>query len=751
MPHGHTITGTIYNSVTLGAGVYGSPLTIAPTGVINENPHYDSSLANRAGVYVPRGEAGGKVVNDGLILGGHGGYGSGGPGGYGVSMAAAATLGNAGTVMGGFGGSYLGNGYAGGTAAFAFGGSVTNTGLMQGGGGGGGYYSSAYGGALSGGGGAGGAGVVLSDGASLSNAGGEIVGGAGGTNSYNYHYPYAGRGGVGVALSGAFAGNSGTISGGAGGYETGAGKGGDGGDGLDISAAGTLYNFGSINGGSGGVIGGGYGGVAGHGGAGVSVLGAGAYVYNAGVIVGGAGGGFANAGEGQGGDGTVGLAGAGVEVLSGAYLYNTGTVTGGAGASAEQSGGTPFYQVGGHGGAGATLKDASGYNTGLISGGRGGVGYGAGYLRAGHGGVGLEVSKGGFVNSGQIEGGAGGTCSDPGGPGPQGVGGIGVALSHAAMSSSGFIGGGYGGGDGATLAGRATLTNSGTVVGGTGRLSYGVQGYAGGAGVAVYSGSKLINTGLITGGYGGYGYGGNGGAGIFIDGGKVIDSGTVVGGHFGYGHVSVGDDGDAVVFGSLAGTLELKPGASFGGNYGYVAANAAVQDVLELAGRSHTILAGIGTEITGFNEISFAAGARWAIAGDVAALAGGQQIAGFGVGDTIYLDDAAAANGTATVSQAGVVSIDAGGETYKVDILGATVGEAFSFADDALTETRVAMTFLKPAESAAAVSLPVLVSDAGGFRTAAAPVLGMTAASVGGTFEPVTLGLSGVPVVTLQS
>ena len=55
MPHGHTITGTIYNSVTLGAGVYGSPLTIAATGVINENPHYDSSLANRAGVYVPRG------------------------------------------------------------------------------------------------------------------------------------------------------------------------------------------------------------------------------------------------------------------------------------------------------------------------------------------------------------------------------------------------------------------------------------------------------------------------------------------------------------------------------------------------------------------------------------------------------------------------------------------------------------------------------------------------------------------------
>jgi len=209
-----------------------------------------------------------------------------------------------------------------------------------------------------------------------------------------------------------------------------------------------------------------------------------------------------------------------------------------------------------------------------------------------------------------------------------------------------------------------------------------------------------------------------------------------------------GYNDDAVQFGRLAGTLELKPGASFGGN---VVANAKVQDVLEFSGISRTILSGIGTEITAFNVISFAAGARWAIAGNVAGLADGQEIAGFAAGDKIILHDAAAANGTAMVSQAGVISIEAGGETYSLDILGATVGEAFSFSDYALTETPARMTFLAPAAGMSEALAAVTVSDAGFIHGQAAPVGGLTAAMAGGMFEPVTVGMSGAPVVTLQS
>jgi hypothetical protein len=470
-------------------------------------------------------------------------------------------------------------------------------------------------------------------------------------------------------------------------------------------------------------------------------------------VVGGAGGGFANAGEGQGGHGTAGVAGAGLSMLSGAYVYNTGNIIGGAGASALIGGSSPVSQAGGAGGAGVAATGASGSNAGLIRGGSGGYAYGYvnGFGHAEHGGMGLDLDKGGFTNTGRIEGGAGGTAVYVVSSALQGVGGIGVGLRHASMSSTGYIAGGYGGGAGVTLSGRSRLTNSGTVVGGHGTYGEYSYGYAGGVGVAVYGGSRLVNTGLITGGSPGGGLDAIGGAGIFINGGLVVDSGTVLGGHIGDGHGFHGYVDYAVQFGRLAGTLELKPGASFGGNFGSVVANAAVRDVLEFSGRSPTILSGIGTEITGFNVISFAAGARWAIKGNVTGLAGGQTITGFAVGDKIILDDAAAANGTATVSQAGVVAIEAGGEMYSLDILGATVGEAFSFSDYALTETPARMAFLAPAAGMSVALAAVTVSDAGFIHGQAAPVGGLTAAMAGGMFEPVTVGMSGAPVVTLQS
>jgi hypothetical protein len=129
----------------------------------------------------------------------------------------------------------------------------------------------------------------------------------------------------------------------------------------------------------------------------------------------------------------------------------------------------------------------------------------------------------------------------------------------------------------------------------------------------VQAGATLDNRGLIEGGAGRdgeSGTGGNGGAGVVLDGGTLRNFGTVEGGAGGTG-ATEGTAGVAVQFGTLASTLVLEPGAAF---VGLVAADAAAADVLRLAGTGGT-LTGLGTEFTGFSDVTENAGAIWTLAG----------------------------------------------------------------------------------------------------------------------------------------
>lgn len=89
-------------------------------------------------------------------------------------------------------------------------------------------------------------------------------------------------------------------------------------------------------------------------------------------------------------------------------------------------------------------------------------------------------------------------------------------------------------------------------------------------------------------------------------------------------------------------TLVADPGAVFIGQV----ENFSGKGLLEFGGAGLGTLGGIGSQITGFKEISFATGAGWSIEGNEAGLAEGTTIAGFAPGDTIVLDGFSATSET---------------------------------------------------------------------------------------------------------
>jgi hypothetical protein len=425
--------------------------------------------------------------------------------------------------------------------------------------------------------GAGGTGIDLQAGGTIAN-GGNIAGGAG----YGYFY---GGGGGGITLGGiGKVTNTGTIAGGAG------EDGGTGGIGVALDAGGTAVNHGLIQGGQGAVSS-----YYGHdGGAGLLLGGAGV-IFNSGTIFGG------DAGL---GDSTVGFGGNGVSATTGT-LVNQGLIAGGG----SESYGTK------HGGDGVNFSAAAHLsNSGTIEGGSG--------L-----GNGVDLARGGTLNNaGTIIGGYG---TDPPVGGGGGAGGVGVIFGGSGiLANAGAITGGTGsylaghGGGGVEMTGPGELLNHGRITGGDGNIGQTQQYRAvGGAGVILAGGATLQNTGTITGGsilvYGGHDSG-NGGAGVDIDGGTLITSGTIAGGAPG---ASGGTQGDAVQFGRAAGTLQVAPSAIFNGD---ISANAAVNDVLVLAGSAAGTLAGFGTSITGFTTIVENAHANWTLSGTIANPAHGQ-------------------------------------------------------------------------------------------------------------------------------
>ncbi len=577
---------------------------------------------------------------------------------------------------------------------------------------------------------------------------GIIIGGAAGAAKLAYGQG-GGTGGAGLVQSGAYALNTGTILGGAG-RDAGslgsyfAGNGGYGGIirddvGLPEYQA-TFKNSGTIIAGAGGSANS-HNLSGGNGGTGLTLTSA--FVVNIGVILGGAGGEGAYSG-GQGGRGGLG-------VYVGAYgsLINRGLIEGGAGGYGVSRG------IDGAIGVYVGAKAGSVSNTGSIIGGNSGV-YGPSRLAGGFGGTGLSLNGGSFANGGKISGGSGGGLSG---------GGVGVYLTGNAVltnAQDGSIQGGYfaganrgasgvyirgdggfvnagqivggavkyqhnarlpdelgQGGAGVTLQYDSTGSNSGSITGGgAGSLGVNIQGVAGGTGLYMFTyitgydpnkpNTTFFNSGHITGGDGGNGtkYGGDGGEGVYLSYGTLTNSGTITGGSGGTGKLRSGQNGDAVRLGVHA-TLIVENGAVFNGLVLAEGGTGNTADTLELSGTSSTPLTGIGTKFTGFHDIDFAANAAWTIAGDTAGLTTGQEIKGFTSSDAIELTDAAASSGQVSVGTAGIVTLSAGGDIYKLDIAGATVGETnFTFSDYTLRESVIspapAMTFLRPAQPASA-------------------------------------------------
>jgi hypothetical protein len=294
----------------------------------------------------------------------------------------------------------------------------------------------------------------------------------------------------------------------------------NGGIGVDFTQGGTVNNY------STGVINGGYtGALNATGGAGV-VLGSTDSLDNVGGIYGG------NSDTGNGGV-ALDVAGAGSSIQN----QSGAVITGGSSYS------------GFSGGNGVDLLAAAEVHN--FAGGRitGGTTYG------GSGGVGVYVNASGatLLNDagGFITGGVSVTGSD----------GAGVDLAaNATMTNAGSIAGGSSysgsssGGAGVDLAAaNATVTNTGSITGG-----FSLSG-SGGAGVDLAAANAtMTNTGSITGGNSQYG---SGGVGVILNGGMLTTSGSVAGGH------GVSSYNYAVDFQSSS-TMVVESGAKFTGDIG---------------------------------------------------------------------------------------------------------------------------------------------------------------------------------------
>ncbi|WP_371175914.1 beta strand repeat-containing protein, partial [Brucella sp. 83/13] len=248
-----------------------------------------------------------------------------------------------------------------------------------------------------------------------------------------------------------------------------------------------------------------------------------------------------NSATGRGGDGgrgdvnpyPVGVGGAVGSLVTSPTVINS-NITGGTGG---RVGDQDAYGANGGGGGGtgvATSSDVT--NNATIIGGRGGegaVGVWRGASGGGGGGAGVATSAN-FTNNAVVTGGAGGVGVD---------------------SISGQKSGGGGGGAGVYVVGNGalvTITNKGTVTGGTGGANSAWRAFFGGAGGAGEGGAK--GSARVGDSNGASSQGGVGIVGANI---SVINDGTIVGGVGGTGGSNAWARNDAVTFQSGVNNLTL--------------------------------------------------------------------------------------------------------------------------------------------------------------------------------------------------
>jgi hypothetical protein len=659
--------------------------------------------------------AGGVLTNNNAITGGTGGAGgagagelghegSGGAGAAGGSGAylLGGTLTNHGSITGGVGGAggpgyQEGVGGSGGTGVLLNGGNVITTSSISGGtGGAAGYDSLAI---ISAAGGGGGAGVTELSG-TLTNLG-SITGGGGGGGGYAYVHSggAGGSGGAGVSLSGGTLTTSGTVSGGNGGtggggnlglngeYPGTGGAGGNGGAGAYLNG-GTLTTSGTISGGAGGV--GGSGATNGAAGAAGDAVQFGSVastlVVKPGAVFNGQVAANASVND------VLKLSGVqsgGTPITLGTQFTNFSTLTFAAGADWTVDAGTGAAPSSGLAITGFTTTDTidvtnltpaqvqADFNPSthtLTTTSDGTLHFvsvpfnGESFLFSndGGGGTDMTVVVGSAISSvltSTVTLGSSAyksplTISNAGGVTPSAPGATGLVSSHSTNS----------------------LTNNGTIQGGTGAAAAG----NGGFGVNLTAGT-VTNTGSITGGAGGKGSttGGHGGAGVELNGGTLITSGTISGGVGGAG-TPVGGSGDAVQFGTAASTLIVDPGAVFNGQ---VVGNASVHDVLEVSGtQAGGTPITLGTQFTNFSTLKFATGATGSVdatKSDLMAPHTMLTIDGFALGDTLDITNLKH-SGTAASFDATkeILTITQGATVIELGFNSAFTGEHFVLASN---------------------------------------------------------------------
>jgi hypothetical protein len=221
-----------------------------------------------------------------------------------------------------------------------------------------------------------------------------------------------------------------------------------------------------------------------------------------------------------------------------------------------------------------------------------------------------------------------------------------IYVSGGALTNTGTIlGGGEGAVYGDVASGTATVVNSGSIGGGVRMLNSTIvnQVSATIAGVVVgaeiQSGGVLVNSGDVR---------GTSGQGVVLSGGVVTNE---AGGHisgFDYGitgHGTIVNAGtitasnvsDALNLYGGAARVIVEPGAVFQGTLdGGNTIGGTYVSALEFGAGVGT-LAGFGTTVFDFAQITLDAGAQWLLAGSAYGFGGGETINGFAPGSTIEL------------------------------------------------------------------------------------------------------------------
>jgi hypothetical protein len=219
---------------------------------------------------------------------------------------------------------------------------------------------------------------------------------------------------------------------------------------------------------------------------------------------------------------------------------------------------------------------------------------------------------------------------------------------------------------------HTTLTNYGSIIGGSNN--------------GVYAQSGIISnasTGVIIGGKKGAYVAGYGAETIFNAG--VIEGtiGIAAVAQYSYSDVFSNSGTIASLLGSVGTAIAFAKGNDLliddptGVFIGTVSGGAGI-NTIELASGGRGVITGIGTQFTQFSNINFDTGASWSAEGNIAGLAQGETISGFTVGDTIILDGFAATSDTYTSD--GLVLGD-GSSYVTLDITGSFTTANFEVVD----------------------------------------------------------------------